>query len=242
MRRGASFVFAAALSVPVAATAGPWAREPGEIFLSYSVSASSDRAALNAAFAGGTLDTESYHSIYGEIGLGRRLTFGADIGRGDGSSLDQLFLRYTLSAPNDAIQFAVDGGVARRDTGAGDPRMMVRAGVAIGRGFGPEATEWVPLFRPEGGWMSLDASVLIDPETEDTIWQAEATLGVNLSDRFAGMFQLKAEEYPGDDMIVTASPSVLWRFAGETSLQVGGRFGLSNSDEIGLRIGLWREF
>src|SRR6056297_2166962 len=62
-----------------AAQAGAWARAPGEAFLSFSSNLQADADTL----ASGLADASRYDSLYLEVGLGRRLTFGAEYGHGD---------------------------------------------------------------------------------------------------------------------------------------------------------------
>lgn len=224
------------------ARAGPWAREQGDIFLSFSLSSASSREQI----AAGVLDPETYLSAYGEIGLGRRLTLGFDLGGDEDSSLNTVFLRRTFTQPNRPLQIAADLGFGRRETeGAlGDEVTdLYRLGFSIGRGFGPASMDWMPFLQPSGGWVSLDLSYLHLAETGEAIRQGEATLGLNINANFAGLLQLKAERFPIGDPIVTLTPSVLYRIrGGPMTVQVGTRLGLSGSEEVGLQLGLWREF
>ncbi|MEM9756129.1 MAG: hypothetical protein AAF914_09055 [Pseudomonadota bacterium] len=229
---------AAGLTLAVQAVAGPWARDPGEVFLSYSVSADTTRDEISA----GTFGTDLYHNVYGEVGLGRRLTFGLDLGGDQDTTLGIAFLQYTFTRNASPLQIAADIGVAGREVDGSEDTTLLRIGGSVGYGFGRNDLAWVPLVAPQGGWAELDSYVLADPDGDDTIWQSEATVGLNVSDRFGGMVQLKAEEFPDDDLAVTLSPSLLVFFGGETTVQVGGRFGLVGSEEVGARLGLWREF
>lgn len=239
MMRGIGIVPLALLAGISTAHAGPWAREQGDVFLSFSLSSATDRDAIGA----GTFDADHYLSLYGEVGVGRRYTLGFDLGGDENGDLYVVFLRRTFSQDNATWQFAADIGFGQRSSTFGGDSELYRLGFSVGRGFGPGATDWLPFFQPSGGWFSLDSSFAYLSESGDSIVQAEATLGLNLTEQFAGLVQLKVEEWPDADTSVTLSPSVLYRFnGGPTALQVGTRFGLSGSDEVGLRLGLWREF
>ena len=224
------------------AQAGPWAREQGDVFLSFSLSSASSRDQI----AAGALDPENYLSAYAEVGLGRRLTLGFDLGGDDDSSLNTIFLRRTFTPPNRPLQIAADLGFGRRETEGGlgeEVTDVYRLGFSIGRGVGPAALDWHPFLQPSGGWMSLDTSYLHLAETGDALVEAEGTLGLNITGNFAGLLQLQAEQFPIGDTVVTLTPSVLYRIrGGPMSAQVGTRIGLAGSEEVGLQLGLWREF
>lgn len=226
------------LIVPALAWAGPWARDPADVFLSYSLNTNSTRDGI----ASGGLDGTAFHSIYGEIGLGHRLTFGLDLGSSDTTRLGSAFLRYTFT-PNAATwQFAADLGLGARSFEGADSTTLYRVGVSVGRGFQQRHLDWVPVLQPRDGWFQIDSSVLIDPDGTQTIWQSEATFGAFVNDRFGGMFQLKAEEFPDNAFTLSASPSLLMRFGQGTTAQLGTSFGLVGSDEIGVRLALWQDF
>lgn len=233
------WVFALGGALSGAAYASPWARPRGDVFLSFTVSSASSQDQITS----GDLDPDNFISAYAEYGLGRRLKLGFDIGRDQDEDLRVVFLRRTFTAPGDTVQIAADIGYGRRATEGEENGPLYRLGFSIGRGFGPNATEWLPFFEPSGGWLVLDMSYHYVEETGDEILQAEATLGLNLSEEFAAILQVKAEEFPGSDPALLVTPSVLYRLrGGPTSFQFGGRFGLSGSDEVGIRLGIWREF
>lgn len=221
------------------ASAGPWAREAGDVFVSLRISA--EEAPSDIAV--GLWEPETYVSAYGEVGVGRSLTLGADIGSGEISRQAVAFLRYTITPPDATWQMAIDGGFGAREVGEDDPHALVRIGASIGRGFGDGGGGvWYMPFEHDGGWMVLDAVALYDTEDQDTIWQLEGTVGLRLSDRLAGTFSLKAEEWPGADLLVTASPSVIFEIRPGTSVRLGARAALEGSDSVGVSLALWHEF
>lgn len=233
-RTGLSLATLLALAAP--ASAAPWARDPGAAFLSYSLSADSTQDQI--ADFDGTL----YHSFYGEVGLGRRLTLGFALGGDDETQEGNGFLRYTFTRAASQWQLAADIGLGFREVDGTGTTDLYRVGGSIGRGFGADALDWIPYLTPQGGWMSLDTVAMIDPDATNGFWQAELTLGLELSDRFGAMMQLQAEEYPEADLAIFASPNLLWYLGEDTTAQFGGRFGVEGSEEIGIRAGIWQEF
>ena len=82
----------------------------------------------------------------------------------------------------------------------------------------------------------------IDPDGAQTIWESEATVGMFVNDRFGGLLQIQAEEFADDDLAVYLSPGLLIRFGTQTTAQIGGRFGIEGSDDVGLRAAIWQDF
>lgn len=239
--RPATILFALSLwfGGALPALAGPWAREEGEVFLAFSISADSPAVSVIV----GDVELDRYTSLYAEYGLGHRLTLGAQVGRGGTGREAVAFLRYTVTAPDAPWQFALDGGVGVRTEAATADRRLLRLGVSVGRGFGGlDAPRWWLPLRHEGGWVTLDAAGLFDAETQDTIWQAEATIGMTLSQRLRLMLQLKAEEWPDSTPAYTVTPGAAWSLNDRTTAQVGLRMGLGEEPTLGLTLGLWRSF
>jgi len=220
------------------ASAGPWARGAGDVFVSFQISADEAPSDIMA----GLWEPETYLSAYGEIGLGRSLTLGIDLGRGDVSRQAVGFLRYSLSAPDAIWQFALDAGLGARQIGEADAHGLVRLGASIGRGFGDGGDAWYMPMRHQGGWVTLDLTALYDLELEESIFQAESTVGFSLTDRSSAIFSLKAEDWPGAEPLVTVSPSFVFQIRPGTSLRLGARGALTGSESVGVSLSLWQEF
>ncbi|WP_341863954.1 hypothetical protein [Gymnodinialimonas sp. 57CJ19] len=220
------------------ASAGPWAREAGDVFISFQISAEEAPSDVIA----GLWEPETYLSAYGEVGLGRSLTLGADLGQGDTSRQAVGFLRYSLSPPEAPWQFAIDAGLGMRQVGDADPHGLVRLGASLGRGFGAGGEAWYMPLHHRGGWATLDLTAFYDLELQEPILQAETTLGFNLSSRASLIFSLKAEDWPGADFLVTASPSFVFQIVDSTSLRLGARGALMGSDAVGMSLSIWHEF
>ncbi|MEX3014166.1 hypothetical protein [Gymnodinialimonas hymeniacidonis] len=220
------------------AMAGPWAREAGDLFISLQISVEEEPAHLME----GLWEPETYTSLYAEYGFGRSFTIGADLGGGEVSQMGVAFLRYTLTPPDATWQWAVDAGLGARRIDDGPVHGLVRFGASVGRGFGESDGAWPIPIRHEGGWVALDTALIYDVELEDVIWQAEGTLGFSLSDRATAIVSLKAEEWPGADMIVTVSPSFAFDILPDTTVRLGARGALEGSTNVGLFLSLWHTF
>ncbi len=220
-----------------AANAGAWARAPGEVFLSFSSNLVTSADGLTT----GTIQVDPYHSFYGEIGLGRRLTFGLDIGQGEYTREYMGFLRYTLTRPESRLQVAFDLGMGQRHVDVLGRNQLARVGVSFGYGFGSDLPNWMPLDF-SGGWMSLEAVAIQDLTAQNTRWKAEATLGLNATDRLHVLMQLMAEEWPGADVSYEVNPSIVYDVFDGTSIEVGLRSTVNGERRVGLELGLWHQF
>lgn len=249
-RRAAGTVALAVLAAlaGAAAWAGPWPREEGQVFVALTASAGAEAAAL----AAGTATTpETAAALYAEYGLGRGLTLGADLS-GDGRrGRGVVFLRRTLTAPDATWQVAFDAGAGWDAGGAGAGTPLLRFGAALGRGIGPWQAPDLPWpARPglghDGGWTSLDAVVLHDPDAGDTRWSAEATLGLRLAAGWRAALALKAEDGTGAAAraapLLTARPAVMVDLGTGLTLSLGASLDLSGGDRAGLSLGLWGQF
>ncbi len=216
--------------------AGAWARPPGDVFLSFSSNLSSPLDAL----AAGTPRLDRYTSAYGEIGLGRRLTFGLDYGRGQYTQEGVAFLRYTLTRPDARWQAAIDLGVGERQVDVLGTSELTRLGLSLGHGFDLTPPGWLP-GELQGGWIAADAVAIFDRTHQQTRWKLETTLGLNAGDRTHLVLQLVVERWPGRDVAYAVNPSVVMDF-GATSVDLGTRIAFDGQTHIGLELGLWRRF
>lgn len=222
-----------------AVVAGPWARDAGDVFLSFGATVEDARGAV----MNGNGTPETVVSTYGEWGLGQRLTAGLDLSYGESSRIGSVFLRRTLTASDAPVQLALHAGLAHQDRDGQDSGALLRIGGSIGRGFGATAEQvgWMALSH-EGGWTTLEAAAYLDRNGEVQIWQIEAVLGMRMSDRWTTLWALKAEDWSQSETVVTARPSLLYTIGEGTTVQAGLVAGLSNSDSLGLAFSLWRDF
>lgn len=193
------------------------------------------------ALATGRMEVDAFSSIYGEIGLGGRMTLGLDLGRGDFTDEAILFLRRTLTRPEAQNQIALDFGYGeRRADGLGDSQ-LVRVGLSLGRGYDDAALSWMPI-GVTGGWVGLDAIAVHDLTRDEGRWKVEATLGLRPAERISLMLQVLAEEWPGADVSFGLNPSVVFQIREGTSIELGARGNFDDDPQIGLELGLWHQF
>ena len=176
-----------------------------------------------------------------ELGLGHRLTFGAELGRGEVTHEALVFLRYTLTPDDARMQLAVDFGAGQRRVAGNEDATLLRLGLSLGRGFALDPPDWLPL-PVSGGWMALDGTVVQDLTAETTRWKVEATLGLTACDRHSLMLQLVAEEWPGQDVTWGINPSFVFALGAATSLELGLRATFLEDAQYGLELGLWHRF
>lgn len=218
--------------------AGPWARPAGEGFLAFSVTSDSPTTGL---FTGDIL-FDSHAGLYGEYGLGHRLTLGGQIGQSETAKDGVIFLRYSLTPPDATWQFALDAGAGQRIEPGQPDRHLARLGLSVGRGFAGGDLPFWPGLDHHGGWVTLDATGLYDTDTSDLIWAVEGTIGLSLSERLRLLLQAKAEEWPGADTSHSLMPSVAYALTDRTTLQIGARLGLGQVETWGIGLGLWHNF
>ncbi|MFW5641510.1 MAG: hypothetical protein ACOCY0_01965 [Roseicyclus sp.] len=230
---------ALALSAP-AAFAGPWAREAGDVFLSFGVITEDATSTLMLGY----LEPEFTGTVYGEVGLGRRFTAGLQLDYGEVSQMGVVFVRRTLTAPDTRVQLAVDAGLGLRRIEGRRTEQRLRAGASAGLGIGDWSAEVGPMtLGHEGGWLSLDAMALMDREGKaDPILKLELTMGLNLTDRAASLLTVAAEDWPGAERLVTLRPSFTYAIAERTRIQAGAHAAVRGADTVGLSLSIWQEF
>lgn len=182
-----------------------------------------------------------YNSAYLEVGLGRRLTFGADLGAGEFTREGLAFLRYTITHPDARLQAAVDLGFGRRSVEVLGESDLARIGLSLGYGFGITPPDWMPMDL-QGGWLALDAHAIHDRTNTQNRWKVETTFGLNASDRMTVMLQLVAEEWPGQTISYGINPSIVLQIHDRTSLELGVRAVLAEGVQLGLEIGISHRF
>jgi hypothetical protein len=226
---------------PSIATAGAWPREDGRTFLSFGTEIGADG--------------DSFASLYAERGLPRRLTAvldaGAASGVGSGPDTGDGSVALTLRLPLDdgtganRLALSFGGGLALDDDrdlvdapGLGQARPFARVGAHWGRG----------IETPFGtGWVGVDALVdlsipVLAGEGSDTAWKLDATLGVNRTDRLAGILQLQTGSPAAGDSYLRLQATAAWRLGQAVRIETGAVFGLTGDDTQALKIGLWLDF
>lgn len=211
--------------------AGAWPRDQGKIFLSFKYTGRFDMN--NLALLDFT--REDLFQGYGEFGISPRLTFGGQYSRTgpDIAPITEMrgFVRYTF-LQRGAHVMSAELGVGRRQNDFEYEVTFVRPGIAWGRGFET---------RFGNGWMEIDAQAEIY-DTSDAAYKLDATLGLNLSERFAVMFQTRAGYFPENDPYVRLAPSAIMRITNFLRVQAEIEAGAYNDTGLSGAIALWIDF
>ena len=225
-RGGLALLLALAILIPAAASAGPWLRDRGASYLSFSIEAPQEG--------------DGYLSLYGERGLRPWLTLGVDTGRSAGSGEGQalVFARTTLGPQSDASRQSFEMGLGARLDDDGEVLPALRAGLSWGRGFES---------RLGPGWVAVDGSVtgygsFATAGEEGLAVKLDTTLGVRPGANSLATLQLFWSQSGEDEAAVRLVPSYGRRLWGETFGQIGVVIGSGAAPELGVKIGLSTEF
>ncbi|MBA4491258.1 hypothetical protein H1S04_10850 [Paracoccus sp. S1E-3] len=186
-----------------AAGAGPWPREKGTAFLSFSEE--------------GDREGNSYAGLYGEYGMNARDTLGFEIGR---SSADEtsamIWWQRALDrgAGPDRITISTGMGVLQRDD---ELVPLAQIGVSWGRGW-----DSLPLLRGirGGGWLAVDARLKVAAQMKD---QAELA---KLAGQNAGLLS-----YVTPDVTAKVDATLGWHAT--SSMMLVNQLRLEHRDDIG---------
>ena len=216
-------IFSLALSLAFPVSAGPWLREKGKTFTSISFAT--------------TWDLQSSSSTYLEYGWSDAMTVGADIGVFRNPALGQtgfvtLFLRRALGKNDGKYRLAYELGAGASWEGALTVPHL-KTGLTVGRGF---------QLRDMGGWMTLDASIRWDLGQSARLAKLDGTVGLNVTDTFAGMFQIFVTHSQGE-VVAKLAPSLIYSpKSGKFKIQVGLEAQTDEFSNPALKLGLWRDF
>ncbi len=214
--------------VPAATLAGPWPRDPGDIFVSVSYNAATDAVALwNLQL----MPPETYTGVYAEYGLTPRLTFGLDGGFSeDGAYSAILLARYAIGDLDARMRYAVSLGAGR----SGPPHQtQVQIGAHLGRGL---------QLAGRSGWASLDMAGIHRLDSSDIAAKADLTLGLNLSDTWATIVQLQAGQYSGSAAYLRIAPSVVRTISPRLKMEIGLTGEVLGSRQVGAKLATWISF
>jgi hypothetical protein len=221
-----------ALIAATEARGGAWPRGDGNAFLSFKYTGRYDRAAVALL----DFTREDLVQAYGEIGLTPRLTFGGELSRAgpEAAPISEArgFLRYTVLKRGAHVASA-ELGAGRRGNAFGYEATFLRPGLAWGRGYES---------RFGTGWMELDLQGEIYASGQDPAVKLDATLGLNLTDRFAVILQGRAGDYPNIDPYLRVAPSAVVRLTERVRVQAEIEAGLWSDTGVSGAIALWLEF
>ncbi|MDR9395000.1 MAG: hypothetical protein RI571_11925 [Roseovarius sp.] len=204
----------------VQAQAGPWPRDKGETFLSFSVEAEQPDAF-------GYIN--HFMTLYGEHGLTDRLTGGIDIGgRSTGLSKAVVFLRYPVTPPEHRLKIAAEIGLGRA---AG--HRALRPAISVGRGF---------KLGERHGWMAVDTRVVLFDRASRRLVQSDVTVGFNTSSRSKAILQLQMGFPDTTPSYMKLAPSLVLEPRPGRHIEIGVTAGVKELSSVALKLGLWRRF
>lgn len=219
------------------ASAGPWPRDPGQVFVAFS--GEHDKA------------RNSHLGLYLEYGLSRRRVLGFELGHTDvGETTAMLWYQKSLDGGQGPyrLSYSMGFGAIRRD---GEILPLSQAALMLGRGFsGP----W------DGGWMTAEARVKVAGKTEEVtvrdgltqveyayltpeiVGKLDLTVGIRPQLAWALVNQLRLETRKDSDFQAKLASSVVYDVPGPARLEAGVIVPLVGPSEPAIKIGTWLEF
>ncbi|WP_234984155.1 hypothetical protein [Roseivivax jejudonensis] len=204
------------------AAAGAWPRERGAWFASATVNLTwpQDLGDVDRAAPDGR-----YDALYLEYGLTDRITLGLDVGRSvSGEAKLVAFAQHPVLPADAPLRAAAQLGIGKIDD-----RDVLRPGLSVGRGW-------------EGGWLSTDALLEQPFDGTGADVKLDATWGLRLRADRRLILQLQTGKQTGDPAFARLAPSLVMPLRGPLSAEVGGTYGVTGDDSVGLKLGLWAEF
>lgn len=200
--------------------AGAWPRGEGNHFFS---------STLRVAASDPDGPFSTYTTFYYEYGLNDRITLGADIGRAVSGEIKAVaYARLPIFARSKRNKFALEFGI-----GSIAGAVVVRPGLSFGRGV---STRW------GHGWVAVESVAEIAVETAQVDLKADFTFGIDIRPKAKLILQLQTGAPHSDPYFARFAPSVVVRLAPKTLIEFGLTAGLVGDDQLGLKIGIWREF
>lgn len=219
------FILCVAQFMATATWAGPWLREKGSSFASFSFSASADLDARSTGYF--EFGITSTSTIGLDLGFSRKHT-GAKLGYGT------LFLRRAFGPSDASNKYAYEIGVG--GTYGGPKRDMiphVKTGLSWGRGV---------QFRGKSGWATIDSGILWNLNDYNHVTKIDTTLGLNFSDFITGIVQLNLANQ-ADETFGFFEPSVVFSPKNmDLKIQLGLVTPLESIKKTSLKLGFWHEF
>lgn len=205
------------------AAAGAWPREKGGFFIASDLRLSWPTDLISPE------PTGKYYTIYIEYGMTEQLTLGLDLGRSvSGDTKAVAFLRLPLRNRDTGLHIAAEVGLGQIDSA-----MVVRPGLALGRGFS--------IWR-FNGWLALDSVAEVSVNSGKTDFKIDMTFGLNAEDGRKYMLQVQSGAPAAEDPFVRLAPSVVIPFGKDRHIELGGTYGLTGDDSVGIKLGVWQAF
>lgn len=211
---------ASAALPPGSGVAGPWVREAGHTFISYSLLTDSPDPMGS---------DKSYLSFYGEHGIGQDLTLG--LISGTNAAGDYKVIAFTRFAPlrkprTPLIAFDAAFGLYEND-------LVIAPGLSIGSNVDVGGS---------GGWWSLDSRAMIRSDARFDDFDSDLTLGVKTTERLSLITQLQASLSHSGHVLLRWENLVAYEIIEGHLIQIGVNAGVARSHGFGLKLGMWHNF
>jgi hypothetical protein len=200
-----------------AASAGPWPREEGKGFLSFSFDIDAETG------------DDNFLSFYLEYGLGKDRTFGIDRRESSDEIAKTIaFLRYPIGSADRRLKLAYEIGL-----GVVDNHGALRPGFSLGSGLE---------LGQRSGWWTWDSRAILYDDLEDGLFEADITLGIQMTGRTKVIMQLQGGVPSEGDAYAKLAPSFVLQNGAGRHYTLGLTAGVVEVDEVKINIGLWQEF
>lgn len=219
-----------------AVQAGPWPRDEGAVFLSLSQEQDAD--------------ANGYTSLYGEYGLGARITMGLEAGRSNtGDATVLVWVERGFGTGPLRYATSLGFGLSRRE---GQMLPVGQLGLSLGRGFATGFGDgWAVLdtrvqiaAKPmaEAVQVSQSTTVLYEYLIPETGVKSELTLGLKPWQGTMLIGQLRMVQTVDQDFGASLSAAVVRDLGGQAKIELGLVQPLTGENEPALRLGTWLSF
>lgn len=232
------FVLAALCLAAGAATAGPWPRAKGDVFLSFSQEVTGDSGSTDAGWT----------TLYAEYGLTPRWTIGLDLGSGADKETAMIFLQRAIGKQEGPGRLAFSSGIGV-ETGEA-PQAFGMMGAAWGRSLGtPLGPGWVAV-EPQlrmglgltGEWppqlvLDTDGTLLTTASAK-----LDITLGATARPGLIVMAQLQMERELEGETTARLGASAVRALGKRVKVQLGLSSPVRGEGDARVKLGTWLEF
>ncbi len=196
--------------------AGPWPRDKGQGFLSFST----DYDGKNDAF---------FTTLYAEYGVTSWITAGIDLGFSDDDLYKAIaFGRLPLGSQDGTWKLAIEMGIGTFEDDA-----VLRPGLHFGRGI---------KIAKRDGWFTVETLANYAPDPDKVDVTTDITLGLNMSQKHKIILQLQNGNQPMDPDYLNLATSVVVEKTPGLHLELGMKTGLMDHGDIAVKLGLWHSF
>jgi hypothetical protein len=205
------------------ASAGAWAQEQGDVFLSFGGNV--------ALFEGATRPVHYDPTLYVEYGLTDRVTVGIDGHTADATEVFNgfAFVRLPLGPTEgrSRLAFSLAGGASEI------PGLSLETVARIGLHWG---------YGLDRGWLSADVTTVLGLSVGEQEGKVEITWGREVLDRWTGLVQFQSGIGFAGDTYAKVTPSVLFAVSEATQLRAGFVQALTGDGGSALMVEVWTRF